>query len=212
MRPQTGCKGPAQAQSPTVKALNINQFGKGRRGGLCRDLHDLRLKFTFNSCSAGGAYEGILDSRMDRSGTFQGRIWFWDPLPVGFNIADGACHLQVRPGQGTEEVPCLGSHGVCWPSPVSAWAVGSAVNWPFLGGKFLPSRNRSWCVFAFTSFECNLCSIPSSPLWPDSIPPRRLKSAPINLWDYFFDGELCFCFEWSGDRVRGVVCNGVYGS
>lgn len=162
MRPQTGCKGPAQAQSPTVKALNINQFGKGRRGGLCRDLHDLRLKFTFNSCSAGGAYEGILDSRMDRNGTFQGRIWFWDPLPVGFNIADGACHLQVRPGQGTEEVPCLGSHGVCWPSPVSAWAVGSAVNWPSLGGNScLPEIDLGVCL---PSPPLNATFVPYPPL------------------------------------------------
>lgn len=116
-------------------------------------------------------------------------------------------------------LPCLGEALAL----TCGWLSSRYLLWtgPPWGGKFLPSRKKSWCLSAFTPHWMQpFVPYPpsSSPSWPDSIPFHRFKSASINLHGCaLWWGVLLWLWRkwgWWGHRVgRSPWCckKSVYG-
>lgn len=192
-------QGRVQSQSPAgqreSRPSNVNQSaqagGEGS-GEACR-IRDLgsHLRPVLWGC-----FWGHLRLKMDRRGTPQGVRGFWDSLPVGPMLLPqgvvcvASCLCLIGEAWGEREMP--GPH--LWVTAVLGIYCGLAHPW---GENSCLSREKSWCLSAFTSVECSLLfytlTVPSSLLWPDNIPCRRFTSASINLWDsVLFCCELCF--------------------
>lgn len=200
MRPLSGCTGPGAISEPRwperVQALNVNQSAQagGEGSGKACRIRDLgsHLRPVLWGC-----FWGHLRLKMDRRGTPQGVREFWDCLPMGPDAAASGCWLcglmPLFDRWGLRGERCLALTCGWLQSGVGIYC-GLAHPW---GENSCLSREKSWCLSAFTSIECSLLfytlTVPSSLLWPDNIPRRRFTSASINLCDsVLFCCELCF--------------------